>query len=132
LFVDKSEHKITGSMTTRRVLVVLWIPSADRDGKDLHEQAKWKDAALELFGELYGGATAMPPAEGIWRDDERGGKLIKEQPILLHCYVTPDQANDRKAQNKLGAFCRRMGKETRQGEVVLLIDGEWHSFKNFT
>lgn len=129
--MEKPEPTITGATSTRRVLIVLWIPSADRDGEDLPDQDKWSTAALDLFAELYGGATAMPPADGIWRDEDRG-KVIRESPILIHCYVTEEQAHDRKAQGKLGAFCRKMGKETRQGEVVLLIDGEWHSFKNFS
>lgn len=130
--MDEPEHKIAGASSTRRVLIVLWIPSVDRDGNNLPDQAKWTTAALDLFANLYGGATAMPPADGIWRDDDRGGKRIRESPILIHCYVTEEQANERKSQNRLGAFCRKMGKDTRQGEVVLLINGEWHSFKNFS
>ena len=59
--MDRSGHKITGASSTQRVLIVLWIPSADRDGVDLTDQNRWKDDGLDLFGELYGGATAMPP-----------------------------------------------------------------------
>ena len=70
-------------------------------------------------------------AEGIWRDDENGGALVPDFPILLHCYMTEEHASDKKLQAKVGAFCKRMGKEMRQGEVALILDGVFYSFSNF-
>ena len=52
------------------------------------------DAALESFGPLFGGATAFPQAKGVWRDDEMGGVLVKDQPVVLHCYTTPADISD--------------------------------------
>jgi hypothetical protein len=69
----------------KRVLVVLFIPSVERDGTSIIDQAFWVDAALEMFGRVFGGATAFPKAKGIWRDDERGGALVKDEPVVLHC-----------------------------------------------
>lgn len=130
--MEKVEAKLLGSSSSRVVLIVLWIPSADRDGKPLPNQDEWKEKALNLFGTLYSGATAMPKADGIWRDDERGGNLVRDTPILLHCYVTEEEAHDQTLLPKVGAFCRKMGRETHQGAVILLIDGEMHTFKNFS
>jgi hypothetical protein len=127
----KPEHNIAGATATRRVLLVLFIPSADRDGKTLLTQDEWKRNAMELFGTSYGGATAMPRAEGVWRDDGNGGKLIPDFPILLHCYMTEEQAADKKLQTKVGAFCRKMGKEMKQGEVAFILDGVFYSFTHF-
>jgi hypothetical protein len=31
----------------------------------------------------------------------------------------------------VAAFCRRMGRETRQGEVGLIVDNQYHAFRNF-
>src|SRR5436309_1531196 len=59
----------------KRVLVVLFIPSVERDGATPIDQDSWVKAALELLGSTFGGATAYPKARGIWRDDERGGAL---------------------------------------------------------
>jgi hypothetical protein len=56
----------------KRVLVVLFVPSVERDGVTTIDQARWVDGALEMFGRVFGGATAYPKAQGIWRDDERG------------------------------------------------------------
>jgi hypothetical protein len=128
----QSEAKILGATSTRVVLIVLWIPSADREGRALSNQDEWKNNGLTFFGDTYGGCTAMPRAEGIWRDDERDGNLVRDFPILLHCYVTEEQAHDKKLLTKLGAFCRKLGRETKQGEVTVLIDGQWHGFKHLS
>lgn len=73
----------------KTVLVVLFIPSVERDGETSIDQDGWKEKALKLFGDVFGGATAYPKAEGVWRDDERGRKLVRDNPIVFHCYTTP-------------------------------------------
>lgn len=57
----------------KTVLVVLFVPSVERDGTTPIDQMYWVEAALDPFGQLLGGATAFPRAKGVWRDDERGG-----------------------------------------------------------
>jgi hypothetical protein len=42
----------------------------------------------------------------------------------LHCYTTPSDLEAPRNLAELGAFCRRMGRETRQGEVGLVIGDE--------
>ncbi len=49
----------------KRVLVVLFVPSVERDGKTAIEQDKWVTSALEMFGAVFGGATAYPKARGV-------------------------------------------------------------------
>lgn len=117
--------------STRSVLIILFVPSADRQGRTLGTQDQWKGKCLQFFGETYGGATAMPRAEGVWRDDENGGALIHDFPILIHCYVTEEQAADKKLQAKLHAFCRKMGREMKQGEVALVVNGQYHGIRDF-
>ena len=63
----------------KRVLVVLFVPSVERDGVTAIDQPRWVDDALEMFGRVFGGATAYPKAQGIWRDDERGGARVPAQ-----------------------------------------------------
>ena len=109
----------------KRVLLVLFIPSADRDGNTVVEQATWTTEALGVLGTLYGGATAYPRARGVWRDDERGGILVFDEPVVMHCYTTPDDIEDQVKLGELGRFCRRMGRETGQGEVGLVIGDEY-------
>ncbi len=90
------------------------------------------DSVLEMLGRVFGGATAFPRATGIWRDDERGGALIRDEPVVLHCYTTPtDVENDRNLA-AIGSFCRKLGRETRQGEVGLVIGDEYFAIRDFT
>src|ERR1700688_1174708 len=78
----------------KRVLVVLFISRVERAGWSPSEQAFWVAAPLEMFGRVFGGATAFPKAKGIWRDDERGGTLVEDEPVVVHCYTTPLDIED--------------------------------------
>jgi hypothetical protein len=115
----------------KRVLVVLFVPSVERDGTTSIDQQTWVDAALEMFGTVFGGATAYPKAKGIWRDDERGGVLVKDEPVVIHCYTTPDDIHRAANLAELGGFCRRMGRETNQGEVGLVVGDEYFAIQSF-
>jgi hypothetical protein len=119
-------------VSRKAVLVVLFVPSVERDGVTAINQEYWVDAALETLGQLFGGATAFPRAKGVWRDDEMGGVLIKDQPVVLHCYTTPADITDPGRLSRLGSFCRRMGREARQGEVGLVIGDEYLAFRDFS
>lgn len=110
---------------------MLFVPSVERDGSTPIDQNHWVDAALEIFGRVFGGATAYPKAKGIWRDDERGGALVKDEPVVVHCYTTPDDIEEARNLGELGSFCRRMGCETRQGEVGLIIGDEYFAIRDF-
>jgi hypothetical protein len=115
----------------KSVLVVLFVPSVERDGSTPIDQNHWVDAALEIFGRVFGGATAYPKAKGIWRDDERGGALVKDEPVVVHCYTTPDDIEDSRNLGELGSFCRKMGREGRQGEIGLVIGDEYFAIRDF-
>ena len=115
----------------KRVLVVLFVPSVERDGATPIDQGHWVDRALEMFGRVFGGATAYPKAKGIWRDDDRGGALLKDEPVVVHCYTTPIDIENAKNLAELGAFCRSMGREGRQGEVGLVVGDEYFAIRDF-
>lgn len=116
----------------KRVLVVLFVPSVERDGTTPIDQERWVDAALEMFGRVFGGATAYPKAKGIWRDDERDGVLVRDEPIVVHCYTTPGDIEDPGHLRDLGSFCRTMGRDARQGEVGLVIGDEYFAIREFS
>ena len=115
----------------KRVLTVLFVPSVQRDGVTPVRQEWWRDAALELFGRVFGGATAYPRATGIWRDDERGGALVRDEPVIVHSYMEPGAIQDEDNLAELGSFCRTMGRETNQGEVGLIIADEYFAIRRF-
>jgi hypothetical protein len=115
----------------KRVLVVLFVPSVERDETTAIDQPRWVDSALEMFGRVFGGATAYPKAKGIWRDDEKGGTLVKDEPVVVHCYTTPVDIEDGRNLAELGSFCRRMGREARQGEIGLVVGDEYFAIQDF-
>jgi hypothetical protein len=115
----------------KSVLAVLFVPSVERDGTTPIDQQHWVDAALETFGRVFGGATAYPKAKGIWRDDDRGGALVMDEPIVVHCYTTPVDIEDSKNLAQLGSFCRTMGREARQGEIGLVVGDEYFAIRDF-
>src|ERR1700730_7769712 len=89
----------------KSVLVVLFVPSVERDGTTPIDQQHWVDAALEMFGRVFAGATAYPKAKGIWRDDDSGGTLVKDEPVVVHCYTTPVDIEDPTNLAQLGRVC---------------------------
>jgi hypothetical protein len=113
------------------VLLVLFVPSVERDGMTPVDQDYWVDAALSTLGLVFGGATAYPRAKGIWRDDERGGNLVRDEPVVVHCYTTPERIEDEAALAELGSFCRRLGREARQGEVGLVVGDDYFAIRDF-
>ena len=82
-------------------------------------------------GGCFGGATAYPKAKGIWRDDERGGALVKDEPVVVHCYTTPADIQNGRNLAELGSFCRKMGREARQGEIGLVVGDEYFAIRDF-
>jgi hypothetical protein len=114
------------------VLVVLFVPSVERDGLTPVEQGAWVVRALEMLGRTFGGATAFPKAMGVWRDDARGGALVYDEPVVLHCYTTTEAIEDPAHLAAVASFCRFMGRETRQGEVGLVVDDEYFAIRDFT
>lgn len=75
---------------------------------------------MEVLGKCFGGATAFPKARGVWRDDQQGGKLLYDEPIVIHCYTSLDAI--RQYLGELRDFLVRMGTETRQGAVGFVIE----------
>ncbi len=121
--------KIGSNQPAGTLQFTLFIPSCDRDGSDIN-QVEWFHAALEIFGRLFRGATAFPPGRGVWRDDERGGELIWDDPVMVVCYADPTKVTDERLNN-LRNFLHRMGRETRQGEVGLVIDNTYYGISEY-
>jgi hypothetical protein len=100
-------------------VLVLFIPSVDRFSQRI-DQEYWVTEALTTLGSLFGGATAFSQGRGIWRDDERGGQLVHDAPVIIQAY-TSIEAIDRQAR-PLKEFLVRMGEEASQGAAGFVID----------
>jgi hypothetical protein len=115
-------RKDFGAAKSATSLLVLFIPSVDRESRPV-DQESWVTNALDFLGRTFGGATAFPKARGVWRDDERGGDLIFDEPVVIQCY-TSSRLIEREAIN-LKRFLVAMGEATRQGAVGFVIDREY-------
>ena len=111
-----------GASKSESTLLVLFIPSRDRDGSPI-DQDRWVHEALEALGGLLGGATAFPQGRGVWRDDDRGGRLVYDEPVVIQCYTS--EAAIENSAPALREFLVRMGTETNQGAVGLVIDRDY-------
>ncbi len=104
-------------------LLQLFIPSADRYGVEVPEQDEWVERALAVLGNCFGGATAFPKARGVWRDDEREGELVFDNPVIVWCYTSLDAIEEH--QETLSEFLHEMGTGMKQGAVAYVIDDEF-------
>jgi hypothetical protein len=106
----------------------VYVPNKDRDGAPL-EQEKWVTATLRLLTDIAGGATAMPPVTGAWRNPVTGAVII-EEPVVIYAYVKPAPFVQRLPE--LAAFVRQMGRETNQGAIALEFDGDFFTVEDFS
>jgi hypothetical protein len=111
-----------GAAKVESTLLVLFIPSVDRDSQPI-DQDTWVHRALETLGELFGGATAFPQGQGVWRDDAQGGRLVFDEPVVINCYTSETLLEAQAPM--LRQFLVDMGEQTRQGAIGLVIDRDY-------
>lgn len=110
--------------------VTVFIPSKDRLGRRI-DQPAWAGRTLDLLGTLFRGATAFPPGRGVWRDDSRGGRLLRETTVMVTSYTNPsDHTADTIAV--LSEFLHRFGRDTNQGEVGIVIGDQYFGITEYT
>jgi hypothetical protein len=49
----------------------------------------------------------------------------------VHCYTVPEAIESEANLGALAAFCRKMGRETNQGEIGLVIADEYFAIRNY-
>lgn len=110
-------------------LIVIFVPSQDRDGQPI-DQEYWVDEVLTALGRLFRGATAYPRGRGVWRDDARGGTLLKEEPVIVFSYAA-ENALTEAALAELYRTLSRMGRQAKQGEIGVVIDGKYYGITEY-
>ena len=59
-------------------------------------------------------------------------QVVFDEPVVVHCYMLPEAIEEEANLAKLAAFCRRMGRETNQGEIGLFIADEHLAIRDYT
>jgi hypothetical protein len=106
---------------------VVYIPNKDREGREIGTQRKWVLEAIQMLSEINGGATAMPPVEGAWFNDEN--RLIWENPVVVYSFIRPAPFRDHLP--RVRELLHRMGRETNQGEVAFEFDQRFYRIRSF-
>ncbi|MBI1833052.1 MAG: hypothetical protein HYR84_16550 [Planctomycetes bacterium] len=127
--ISKPEQIFHTTLPVGTSLLVVFIPSKDRDGKPV-DQDHWVDEVLKTLGTLYRGSTAYPRGRGVWRDDERGGPLIVEEPVIVFSYVA-ETAMTVASLEALYKTLSRMGRATNQGEIGMVLDGRYYGITTY-
>ncbi len=112
----------------RNFTVSVFVPSQTRDGIPIDHGA-WQVQALEVMAKLFGGATVIE-GKGAWRDDERGGKIGVEKISAVFSLMAKSSWN-KKTVPELAKFLHRMGRDSNQGEIGLVVDGQYFPIREF-
>jgi hypothetical protein len=72
---------------------------------------------------LFGGATAYPLGRDVWRDNERGGTLLQEEPVIIFSYAAEADLTTN-ALSELYCTFSLMGRRANQGRIWVVIDGK--------
>jgi hypothetical protein len=113
----------------RQDIVILIIPSHDKNEKEIKNQDIWAGEAMELFKDLYRGATAFGTFAGIYLTED--GKTLHDKPILIESYVSREALEDKRRLSQLVAFMKRIGRETKQAAVAVVINDVFHEITEF-
>jgi hypothetical protein len=113
-----------------QVVVILFIPSHDKKEKRLNNQDQWTGVGMELFGKLFTGATAFQALDGIFVDED--GTTYHDKPILIESYAEEEAVQDEGNLRELLDFIKRMGRETNQAAVALVIHNALHLIRKFS
>jgi hypothetical protein len=101
-------------------LVILFIPSHDKKQVEIPNQEQWADASLNRFGLLFRGGTGFETFAGVYRDDD--GIIIRDKPLMIQAYVDRENIVDPVNMKQLLSFAKRMGRETDQAAVALIVN----------
>jgi hypothetical protein len=117
------------NLATGTSLIVAFVPSRDRDSQPI-DQDFWVEQVLATLGHLFRGATAYPRGKGVWRDDERGGTLVREEPVIVFSYAA-EESLTLAALSELYRTRSRMGRQANQGEIGVVIDGKYYGITDY-
>lgn len=111
--------------------IVLFVPSKDKKGKAVSDQAQWASAAATLFANLFGGSTGFKELIGSWFDPE-AKNVLSEQPIMIQSLTKRSKIENAANLRQLLAFCKRMGKKSNQACVGLAINDVFYYIDDYS
>jgi len=99
---------------------VMYLPDNDRFGKRIHNIEEWVREACLILVQLNGGATRLPPAQGLWFNKTDKCLISETTHIVFSCVTGPAFFHHLQA---IRAFIERFVRETNQDSVAVEFDG---------
>jgi hypothetical protein len=108
--------------------LTLYIPDKDADGAEFGTQRRYVLEAAQLLAQIGGGVTIMPPTEGGWFNPQTN-QIIWERPVVVYTYINEEAFA--RLLPELRRFVHRLGRETRQGEIAVELDGTFYRIHQY-
>lgn len=91
-------------------LVAIVIPSHTKKKKQLpyDEQAGWAKEALELFANLFTGATCFDTFQGVFKTAK--GEILWDKPRIVESLAPVERLSDPSHISQLLQFAKRLGR----------------------
>ncbi len=102
--------------------LTLYFPNQDRGGNKVTNLETYIETAMVILAETNGGVTRMPPAVGMWLNQETG-EQVHEDTVVIYSYIT-DEDRFWERFRLLKEILHRFGRETNQGEVMVELSGD--------
>ena len=85
---------------------------------------------MNLFGELFDGGTGFQAFAGVYKAPD--GRILTDRPLLIESYVDRADLENIAKLKTLLSFMKRMGRETNQQAVGLVVNHVFHEITRFS
>jgi hypothetical protein len=106
--------------------VAVFVPSKTRDLEDIDHYV-WRRNTVQILSELFGGATSVS-GYGGWLDEEDSPTIKEEEVSIVVSYISREKWNQENGL-KLKKYLSRMGRETEQGSIGIVVEGQFIEFE---
>jgi hypothetical protein len=109
-------------------LIILFVPSHDKNEKPVSDQDQWAHKALKLFGKLYDGATAFQNLNGVYHSKDMKRKGLRpsfDNPIMIQSLADASDVEKEENLLELAGFCREMGQKMNQWSVGIVVNNKY-------
>lgn len=114
-------------LTPKDQFITVFVPSLTRDKVPIDHNA-WKIQAVKIMSKLFGGSTVIP-GYGGWYDEE-DNEVKTEDISMVVSFISNEECN-KENMDELKQFLHKMGKETEQGEIGILLGNTFYRIREF-
>ena len=106
----------------------IYLPNKNRYDEEIPDIEQWADEAHYVLFTAAGGATRLPPAQGMWLNKQEG-KVIHEVTHVVYAFIEP--AAFKPNLPLVLDFIHRYGRDTMQDSVAVEYGAKVHFIKTF-